>query len=77
MDDIEFLFLIFLMVTGCTCGLALCIQALNCFLMRFCDKKEKINILQIRVVENPIVVPVGTTSSNIGITIEEDPKIPE
>jgi hypothetical protein len=83
MDDVGFIFLMFFMVVGGTCSIALCIQVLQCCLLRFCDKEEKIAALQIRavqVVENPIVGTAGTTgntkteNSFIEISIEEDPK---
>jgi hypothetical protein len=89
MDDVGFIFLMFFMVVGGTFSIALCIQVLQCCLLRFCDKEEKIANLQIRNVENPMAVPAGTarTTGNTGtvgttktensfieISIEEDPK---
>ena len=64
------------MVIGGTCSIALCIQVLQCCLLRFCDKEEKVSVLQLRSIENPMTVQVGTTG-NIKIeeiSIEEDPK---
>ena len=65
----------FFMVVGGTCGVALCFQVLQCCLLRFCDKKEKVNVLQLRTVsvettdttiENPIILSIEPN--------EEDPK---
>ncbi len=83
MDDVGFIFLMFFMVVGGTCSIALFIQLLQCCLLRFCDTKEKVNVLQIRSIENPMVgttVQVGTTGTDgttikiEEISIEEDPK---
>ena len=86
MDDVGFIFFMFFMVVGGTCSIALFIQLLQCCLLRFCDTKEKINVLQIRSIENPIVgttgadgttVQVGTDGTTIKIEeipVEEDPK---
>jgi hypothetical protein len=89
MNDVGFIFLMFFMVVGGTCSIALFVQLLQCCLLRFCDKKEKVSNLQIRAVpaiENPIAGTarttgntgtVGTTkteNSPIEISIEEDPK---
>jgi hypothetical protein len=80
MDDVGFIFLMFFMVVGGTCSIALCIQVLQCCLLRFCDTKEKVNVLQIRSIENPMVgttIQVGTDGTTIKIEeipVEEDPK---
>jgi len=80
MDDVEFIFFMFFMVVGGTFSIALCIQLIQCCLLRFCDKEEKVNVLQIRSIENPIVgttVQVGTYGKTIKIeeiSVEEDPK---
>jgi hypothetical protein len=86
MDDVTFMFLMFLMVVGGTCSIALCVQILQCCLLRFCDKEEKVANLQIRdvpvvsIIENPMIVQIGTAgntdsnTSSIKISIEEDPK---
>jgi hypothetical protein len=78
MDDVAFILFMFFMVIGGTCSIALCIQILQCCLLRFCDNKEKVNVLQIRTIENPIVettFQTGKEKSSIEISIEEDPKI--
>jgi hypothetical protein len=74
----------FLMVVGGTCSVALCVQVLQCCLLRFCDKEEKISVLQIRAVENPIAGTAGIAGTTvkvetieIGEVIDEDPKIQE
>jgi hypothetical protein len=78
MDDVGFIFLMFLMVVGGTCSVALCVQVLQCCLLRFCDKKEKVDVLQIRsvstetIIENPMTVQVEMNRT--GIFIDEDPK---
>jgi hypothetical protein len=88
MDDVGFIFLMFFMVVGGICSIALCIQVLQCCLLRFCDKEEKIANLQIRAVpaiENPIARTTGKVGntgnpkeesdiSSIEIFPEEDPK---
>jgi hypothetical protein len=86
MDDVGFIFFMFFMVVGGTCSIDVCIQVLQCCLIRFCDKEEKIANLQIRSIKNPIVGTTGTagTAGTIGnnktensfieISIEEDPK---
>jgi hypothetical protein len=73
MDDVAFIFLMFFMVVGGTCSIALCVQVLQFCLLRFCDNKEKVNVLQIRTVENPIVGTTGKDKLEIS-SIEEDPK---
>jgi hypothetical protein len=81
MDDVDFILFMFFMVVGGTCSIALCIQILQCCLIRFCDKEEKISVLQIRAVENPIAGTAGTTvkveTIEIDEVIDEDPKIQE
>jgi hypothetical protein len=73
MNDVEFIFLMFFMVVGGTCSIALFVQLLQCCLLRFCDKEEKVSVLQIRNVENPIVVP-NISTGTISINMDEDPK---
>lgn len=79
MDDVEFIFFMFFMVVGGTCSIAVCIQLIQCCILRFCDKEEKIAALQIRAVqaiENPIVGKTGATEKTeiISINMDEDPK---
>lgn len=65
MDDIGFMFLMFLIIILGICFLILFTNILQCICITYCHKKEPINTLNIRTIENPIVC----------ISNDEDPKV--